>query len=283
MDALIAVGLGLLVGLIMGALGGGGSILTVPALVYVLGETPHAAATSSLVIVGITAVAGTLTHARAGTVRWKQGVSFGALGVLGSYPGSRLSATADPQWLLAGFAVVMLGAAVAMLRRSGRGGASEGESGELGADDANPGFTRRRDDGVPGAVRTGHRVDLGTAGRLTGAAVVVGLLTGFFGVGGGFIVAPSLVLILGFNMHAAVGTSLLVITLNAATALSARLGSVDVDWSVALPFTIAAIAGVSFGGRVARRSSPQMLSRAFAYLLIAVAGYVAARSLPHLL
>ena len=108
MTLALAVGLGLLIGLALGALGGGGSILTVPALVYLLGEPPHAAATASLIIVGVTALSGTLTHARAGTVQWKQGFTFGVLGILGSYAGSRLSAAADPQLLLFGFAVLML-------------------------------------------------------------------------------------------------------------------------------------------------------------------------------
>src|SRR5664279_424010 len=123
MTLALAVGLGLLIGLALGALGGGGSILTVPALVYLLGEPPHAAATASLIIVGVTALSGTLTHARAVTVQWKQGFTFGVLGILGSYAGSRLSAAADPQLLLFGFAVLLLLAAAAMLRRFGRDGA----------------------------------------------------------------------------------------------------------------------------------------------------------------
>jgi uncharacterized protein len=277
MTLAVAVGLGLLIGLALGALGGGGSILTVPALVYLLGEPPHAAATASLIIVGVTALSGTLIHARAGTVQWKQGFTFGVLGILGSYAGSRLSAAADPQLLLFGFAVLMLLAAAAMLRRFGRDGADAPGHSEDDGDGQGTGTRRAR----PGnTMVTGPRLQ---AGRVGLTASAVGLLTGFFGVGGGFVVVPALVLVLGFEMRVAVGTSLLVVAVNAATALAARLGTVEVDWAVVLPFTVAAIAGAGGGGRLAGRARPQTLARAFAYLLVVLAGYVAARSLPHLL
>ena len=113
----IAIPAGLLIGLSLGALGGGGSILTVPALVYLLHQPPHAATTGSLLIVGITALAGMTAHLRAGRVRVAQGITFGVLGVAGSYAGTRLSASIKPDLLLALFAVLMLVAAAAMLRR----------------------------------------------------------------------------------------------------------------------------------------------------------------------
>ena len=113
----IAIPAGLLIGLSLGALGGGGSILTVPALVYLLHQQPHAATTGSLLIVGITALAGMIAHQRAGRVRVAQGVTFGVLGVAGSYAGTRLSASVAPDLLLTLFAVLMLAAAAAMLRR----------------------------------------------------------------------------------------------------------------------------------------------------------------------
>ena len=120
MLAVIAIPAGLLIGLSLGALGGGGSILTVPALVYLLHQRPHAATTASLLIVGITALAGTAAHWRAGRVRAVQGITFGALGVAGSYAGSRLSASIRPDLLLTLFAGLMLAAAAAMLRRQRR-------------------------------------------------------------------------------------------------------------------------------------------------------------------
>jgi uncharacterized membrane protein YfcA len=114
-------------------------------------------------------------------------------------------------------------------------------------------------------------------------ATAVGLLTGFFGVGGGFAVVPALVLSLGFSMPVAVGTSLLVIAVNSASALSARLGSpLDLDWTLLATFTGAAIAGSLVGGRVASRVRPLTLTRAFTVLVVLVAAYTAVRSVPQL-
>lgn len=280
MTLVLAVGLGLLIGLALGALGGGGSILTVPALVYVFGEPPHAAATASLIVVGVTAVSGTLTHARAGTVQWKQGFTFGVLGILGAFAGSRLSAAVDPQLLLFGFAVLMLLAAAAMLRRVGRDSADAPGHSE---DDGDRQGTETRRARPSNTLVSGPRLQGRRVGGVGPTASAVGLLTGFFGVGGGFVVVPALVLVLGFEMRVAVGTSLLIVAVNAATALAARLSSVEVDWAVVLPFTVAAIAGAAGGGRLAGRVRPQTLARAFAYLLVVLAGYVTAHSLPHLL
>ena len=121
--------------------------------------------------------------------------------------------------------------------------------------------------------------------KIIAAATGVGLLTGFFGVGGGFVIVPALVLVLGFGMPAAVGTSLLVIAINSAAALAARLGGgqVSLDWALLAVFTAAALAGVLAGHRVASRVDPSRLSAAFTILLIAVAAYSLARSLPGLM
>ena len=113
----IAIPAGLLIGLSLGALGGGGSILTVPVLVYLLGQSPHAATAGSLLIVGITAAGGMIAHRRAGRVRLAPGIVFGVLGVAGSYAGARLSSSVPPDLLLSLFAGLMLVAAAAMLRR----------------------------------------------------------------------------------------------------------------------------------------------------------------------
>ena len=114
---LLALPIGILIGLSLGALGGGGSILTVPALVYLLGESAHSATTASLIIVGITSIAGVAVHLRAGRVRLRSGIVFGVLGAGGAFAGSRLSASIDPNALLVAFSVLMAGAAATMLYR----------------------------------------------------------------------------------------------------------------------------------------------------------------------
>lgn len=262
--------IGLLIGLSLGALGGGGSILTVPALVYLLGQDPHQATTSSLLIVGTTSLLALVPHARRGNVRFGQGLAFGALGTAGSFAGSAAASHVRPTVLLTAFAGLMLVVAVLMFRRSRRA-ASAGA------------------DAVPE-----NREPMLTMRPLTCAcprvlkvvvtATAVGLLTGFFGVGGGFALVPALVLALSFPMPVAVGTSLLVIAVNSATALAARATAAGsgVDWAVVGVFTAAAVAGSLFGGRLASRVHPRHLARAFVVLLVAVALYTAARNAPAL-
>lgn len=266
---LLAVPLGLAIGLSLGALGGGGSILTVPALVYVLGQDPRTATTSSLVIVGLTSLIALVPHARAGRVRFGQGLLFGALGTAGSIAGTALSAAVDPNVLLTAFAALMLVVATLMLRRSRRTGPATGP----GDPTAEPMLTLR-----PFSCSCPRVL------KVIVTATAVGLLTGFFGVGGGFALVPALVLALGFPMPVAVGTSLLVIVVNSATALAARVSSSggQLDWTLIGVFTAAAIVGSLLGSRVMARLHPRHLTRAFAVLLIAVALYTAARAIPML-
>lgn len=253
------VPLGLLVGVTLGALGGGGAILTVPILVYLLNQSPSAATAGSLVIVSLTSLAGVVSHHRKGNVRVRDGLIFGAVGVVGSLVGSRLSATVAPAVLMTAFGVLMLVVAAIMLRRRQTTGPSAGA----------------HDDG-----ETPQRHGLG---MLVATATGVGLLTGFFGVGGGFAVVPALVLALGFQMPVAVGTSLLVIIVNSLTALAARVtGGVDIDWPVILLFSAFGAVGSLFGGKIAARVDPRHLSLAFSVLLILVAAYVLVMNVPQL-
>jgi uncharacterized membrane protein YfcA len=303
----IAITAGLLIGLSLGSLGGGGSILTVPVLVYLLRQPPHAATAGSLLIVGITAAAGMIAHHSAGRVRLAPGIAFGVLGVAGAYAGTRLSSSIPPDLLLSLFAGLMLIAAAAMLHRRrrvagqnvlaavsphaplaavppddlsvspSRGGAAtatlDKPAATLQAPAARSAAWQRP--GRTAAVRQGLKI--------VAAATGVGLLTGFFGVGGGFVIVPALVLALGFDMPAAVGTSLLVIAINSAAALAARLGGhVHLDWPLLGVFTAAALAGALAGNRVASRADASRLTAAFTVLLIAVAAYSLARSLPGL-
>ena len=299
----IAIPIGLLIGLSLGALGGGGSILTVPALVYLLHQQPHAATTGSLLIVGITALAGMAAHQRAGRVRLGQGITFGVLGVAGSYAGTKLSASVRPDLLLTLFAGLMLVAAAAMLRRRrqpGHGAEDRGVPAEAPDTVRSPGAPvasarpvaatvtldrPRAQPGPGGSVEAAERrrAAYRRAAKVAAAATAVGLLTGFFGVGGGFVIVPALVLALGFDMPTAVGTSLLVIAINSAAALSLRLGShVHLDWALLGIFTLSALAGTLAGNRVASRVDAARLTTAFAALLVAVAVYSLCRSVPGL-
>jgi uncharacterized membrane protein YfcA len=302
MLAVVAIPAGLLIGLSLGALGGGGSILTVPALVYLLHQQPRAATTASLLIVGITALAGMAAHWNAGRVRPAAGITFGVLGIAGSYAGTRLSARISPGLLLTLFAVLMLAAAAAMLRRRAPArspspaaqpalpaGPPPGSAAAPGPGRGTEALALDRPAGTarPGTRAAARRHPRGVTGRrafkVAAAATGVGLLTGFFGVGGGFVIVPALVLAVGFEMPAAVGTSLLVIAINSTSALTARLGGgISLDWPLLGVFTLAALAGTLAGNRIASRVSASRLTAAFTGLLIAVAVYSLSRSLPAL-
>ena len=263
----LAIPLGLLVGLSLGALGGGGSILTVPTLVYVLGQSPKSATTSSLLIVGATTLIGMLPHLRAGRVRLGQGIAFGLLGVLGTSAGSFLATGVPSKVLLLAFAGLMLVVAGLMTRR--RRTESRRDRTAAAPTAAKPIITAS-----PFACDCRRLIVL----LLT--ATGVGLLTGFFGVGGGFAVVPALVLALRLPMPVAVGTSLVVITVNSATALASRLGQgVHLDWPLIVTFAAAAVIGSLLGSRITSRVSPSRLNLWFTGLLVAVALYTAASSL----
>jgi uncharacterized membrane protein YfcA len=257
----VVLPVGLLIGLSLGALGGGGSRLTVPALVYLLGQEPHEATTASLLIVGASSLGALVPHARRGNVRFGQGLVFGALGITGSWAGSAAALRVQPAVLLTAFAVLMLVVAALMLQRSLRPDGSR-----------QPPATRAQAGGLPRAVKV----------LLT--ASLVGLVTGFFGVGGGFVLVPALVLALSFRMPVAVGTSLLVIAVNSATALAARAtsGSTRVDWALVGVFTAVAVTGSLLGSRLAAQAPQRILGRAFVVLLVAVAVYTAAQNVPAL-
>ncbi len=274
MAVVIAIAVGLLVGLSMGALGGGGSILTVPALVYLLGMDTRAATTGSLIIVGITAVFGMLAHRSGGHVRVLQGIVFGAIGVVGAVAGTRLSLSVPPDVLLTGFSVLMLTVAALMLTRRRVPAASGGRGGADGPPLEEPiiSFSPRFTCACP------------RAAKVVVAAVTVGLMTGFFGVGGGFLVVPALVLVLEFSMPVAIGTSLLIIAINSGTSLAARFSSgFDIDWAIIGTFTVAAVVGSLLGARITTRVRPEVLRVSFAVLITAVGLYTAARSIPALI
>lgn len=269
----LAVLAGAIIGLSLGALGGGGSILAVPVLVYLLGQSPAQATTGSLVVVGMTSlIAAAIAH-RAGHVLLGRGAAFGLVAVGGAVVGATASSLVAEPVLLVAFAALMLLAATAMAIR------------ELHA--------RRSPEEAP---RRRHQIDdpiitfsptfacqCPRALKVLVTATVVGLLTGFLGVGGGFLVVPALVLGLGIPMTDAAGTSLVVITITSAAALAVRTGAgVQPDWGLVLLLTGAAVAGGTIGTRVAAHTRTTKLQGAFATLLVVVAGYTAWQAIPAL-
>lgn len=264
---LVASPLGFLVGLSLGALGSGGSILAVPALVYAAGQAPQEATATSLLLVGVASLSGLPAHYRAGRVKVAPGLAFGATGIGGSFAGSAINRRLDPDVLLLAFSGLILVAAWRMLTacptctRSGEAEALE----------------RSVTAGTP------TRLDVEHALLVLAAGTGVGFLTGLFGVGGGFVIVPALTLLLGFAMPQAIGTSLLVVTINSATALVARLGSAHIDWGIAAAFTAAAVAGVLAGGYVASRIDAERSLRAFAAGLVGLALFTAGSAIAGLI
>ncbi|OKI57766.1 sulfite exporter TauE/SafE family protein [Streptomyces sp. MJM1172] len=235
---ILALAAGAVIGLALGALGGGGSVLAVPALIYLLGFTPAAATTASLIIVTATSATALYAHAASGNVRWKTGALFAAVGIPPATAAAALAGRVPEAVLTAAFAAIALLAALALFK-------------------APPPDRQSR------AVRPA---------RAAGAGVGLGAVTGFLGVGGGFLAVPALVSVLGLRMRAAVGTSLLVITVNSLAALVARAGThTPLNWAVIAPFTGAAILGAWDGKRLAARISGPALQQAFASVLLAVA------------
>jgi uncharacterized protein len=245
LTVLLAVGIGVSLGL----LGGGGSILAVPLLVYVAGLPVMEAIATSLLVVGVTSAVGVLPHARAHRVRWRTGLVFGLAGMTGAYAGGRLAAHIPGTVLLTGFALIMLATATAMIRG-------------------------RR---APADKPTPHELPIL---RVVTDGVVVGLVTGLVGAGGGFLVVPALALLGGLPMPVAVGTSLLVIAMKSFAGLAGYLADVHIDWAVALAVTAAAVLGSLAGARLAGRIREDRLRKAFGWFVLAMGVLVLAQQLP---
>lgn len=241
--------LSVLIGVTLGLLGGGGSILTVPILVYVAGQDPKVAIATSLFVVAATSGAGAVSHARAGRVRWRTGVVFGVAGMVGAYAGGRFAQFIPGTWLLVAFGLMMAATAVAMLRG-------------------------RR------AVEPQDAPNELPLARVVLDGVLVGLVTGLVGAGGGFLVVPALVLLGGLPMSVAVGTSLVVIAMKSTAGLVGYLHSVSIDWPLALAVTAFAIAGSVLGGRLAGRVSQDALRRGFGWFVIVMAAFVLGQQVP---
>ncbi|MBI3227987.1 MAG: sulfite exporter TauE/SafE family protein [Mycolicibacterium cosmeticum] len=244
-----AVGLGAVIGVLLGLLGGGGSILAVPALVYVLGLGIDQAIPMSLIVIGSASAVGALPRVRAGQVQWRLAAIFAAAGIPATFIGTALGSHLPPPVLMGGFAAVMVVAGIRMLQETG----GTGTACRVG----DGGINWRR-----------------CAPRSIPAGFLVGLLTGLFGVGGGFLIIPALVLLLGVEMSIAIGTSLVIIVANSVTGVASHITGTAIDWTLTAAFAGAAIIGSLLAGRVGARLDTRRLQRGFGYLVLTVATYV---------
>jgi hypothetical protein len=238
-----AIPLGLALGLSLGAVGGGGAVLAVPLLVYVLGEDVHTATTTSLAVVAAAALAAGAAQAGRARVCWRQVALFAPAAVGGAVAGTFANKAISGTAVLLAFVPVLFGAAVMMWRRTG--GGPEAAAGACPALDAP---------------------------RTLLAGALIGVLTGFFGVGGGFLIVPMLALGMRFPLRRAIGTSLVIVALVSLAALAAHLWrSADLDTSLTLGMAGGCVAGALIGTRLGERLPQRMLAQAFA-LLVAIAG-----------
>lgn len=236
------------IGLSLGLMGGGGSILTVPVLVYVMGFGAKTAIAMSLPVVGATSLVGAVGHWRAGNVHLRTALLFGVIAMVGSYFGARFAAMLSGAVQLVTLAVVMLLAAAAMLRARPARAASL----------------------VPPETATAG-TPLPVA-KILAVGLAVGALSGIVGIGGGFLIVPALVVLGRVPMKQAVGTSLLVIAMNAASGYAGYAGSVNVPWGFVAAFSGVATAGIVAGTYLVRFVAAEALKRGFAVFLLAVGG-----------
>lgn len=242
---------GVMVGFTLGLVGGGGSILAVPLMVYLVGvKSPHLAIGTSALAVAANAMAGLMNHARAGNVNWRCGASFALAGVLGALAGATLGKAFDGEKLLFLFALLML--IVAYLMYRGRG-----------------------DTGIEGV-----RCNRENLPRVIAYGSGTGLLSGFFGIGGGFLIVPALVASTAMPIYRAVGTSLIAVAAFGLTTAASYALSGLLDWSLAASFIAGGIVGTALGAMAARRLSAARgaLNTVFAGLIVLVAGYMLYRT-----
>ena len=278
---LLAVVAGALIGLSLGALGGGGSILAVPVLVYLLDQSPAQATTGSLVVVGVTSLLAAVTAHREGHVLLGRGITFGVVAIGGAAAGSLAAARVPEPVLMAAFAALLLLVGGVMVVRqfhhhtdtSADTSANTERGRRPGWDDPIITFSPMFACQCPRAL------------KVLITATVVGLLTGFLGVGGGFLVVPALLLALALPMQYAAGTSLVVLTITSAAALAVRAanGVTQPDWGLVAALTLASAVAAIAGARLAAHANTDRLSFAFTALVLAVASYTAIQAVPALI
>ncbi|HEY2715406.1 MAG TPA: sulfite exporter TauE/SafE family protein [Solirubrobacterales bacterium] len=252
-DLVLLIPVGVMIGVLLGSVGGGGSLVAVPALVYLGDQSVRGAQAGGLVVVISASAIGFASYLSRGDVRWRAGLAFGAAAAFSSLLGSLLSRQLDPNVLLLAFSPVMVVGGWAMVTERVAGVSS---------------FTPWR-----------YGVSVDSAIKVSLLGLAVGWLNGLFGVGGGFVIVPVLVLALGFGVTEAVGTSLLVIIVGSLVALAERLQGGEIDWAVILPFAAAAVVGVAVGAGLGERASSRTLARWFFVLVVMTAVYTATKAL----
>lgn len=245
-------GLALLVGLVLGLLGGGGSVLAVPILIYALHVPVKPAIATSLIVVGLVAFIGFVSHLRQRTVATRVALVFGPFAVVAAYAGARVAKHIPGEVQLIIFAIVGLAGSVMMFRGTSSAAAAA----------------------APPAGDYRFVADRRTVALLALQGLGVGFLTGIIGVGGGFLIVPALVLIARLPMRLAVGTSLLVITMNSLSGFAGYAGTVAIDWALVVWFSAIAAAGSVIGTVVSRRVPQRRLRQIFGVLLVGVSLYV---------
>lgn len=250
MELLLAIPFGFAIGAVVGTVGGGGAILALPVLVYVLGEGVSPASTASLIVVALGASFGAGSQAREGRLCWQIALAFSVPAAAGAYLGTIANEAIDPKVLVLAFVPVMLVAAAVTYRR--------GDAPDAG-DDADHGCP------PPFSLRAGA------------SGLAVGALTGFFGVGGGFLIVPALTALLGLGMRRAIATSLAIITLTGLAALASHLAAGSTpDWTLTAVLATAAAAGAVAGSRLSGRLRPGTLAHAFGVVVAAIALFLLA-------
>ncbi len=244
--------LALVVGLSMGVLGAGGSIITIPILVYIIGFEVKASIAMSLAVVGATSLVGAIQHWRIRNVNLRIAVMFAPTAMVGTYLGARLAVFFSAGAQLGLFGTVLLAASFSMLRENGR-------TGDVGG--------------------WHMMLSVGTVALIILEALAVGVLTGLVGVGGGFLIVPVLVLLGGLPMKQAVGTSLLIITLKSFAGFVGYLGQVEVQWAFMAGFTGIAIAGIWIGTHMVQLVSPPALKRGFAVFILVMGAWILYQSI----
>lgn len=266
MELLPIAFVGVVLGTVLGLLGGGGGILAIPLLVHLLGQSYLEASTTSLVVVSVGAAAGLIPHARAGRVDWRAGFIFGALGAIGAIPASRAALIADERLLTAGLIVLIAIAAWSMLKPERGAPAAAAQSGT-------DGIAAAAEDHIDSTgAESAQAQRRAPWWRIVLIAAGVGLITGFFGVGGGFVAVPALIFGAGLGVRQATATGLLVIIINSVIALAAR-GPELIDWRITGGVAVFAALAAVFAAIMSRRIPAKKLKRGFGWLLVVVGTY----------